>query len=48
MHIETLRITNIRAIETAELRFSPGFNLLVGVNGVGKTTVLSVRLRSLS
>ena len=29
-----------RAIETAELHLSHGSNLLVGVNGVGKTTVL--------
>lgn len=40
MQVETLKLTNMRAIETAELRFRPGFNLLVGVNGVGKTSVL--------
>ena len=28
------------SIETAEFRFQPGFNLIVGVNGVGKSTVL--------
>lgn len=48
MQVETLRITNMRAIETAELRFSPGFNLLVGVNGVGKTTVLDALAYCLS
>jgi hypothetical protein len=35
-----LKITNLRAIETAEFRFQPGVNLIVGVNGVGKTSVL--------
>ena len=40
MYVETLKLTNMRAIEAAELKFQPGFNLLVGVNGVGKTTVL--------
>ena len=29
-----------RAIKAAELRFQPGFNFVVGVNGVGKTSVL--------
>ncbi|MEE4279317.1 MAG: AAA family ATPase [Halieaceae bacterium] len=48
MHVETLQLTNMRAIETAELRFSPGFNLLVGVNGVGKTTVLDALAYCLS
>lgn len=48
MHVETLRITNMRAIETAELNFSPGFNLLVGVSGVGKTTVLDALAYCLS
>lgn len=40
MYVETLKVTNMRAIEAAELKFQPGFNLLVGTNGVGKTTVL--------
>ena len=40
MRITSLKMTNIRAIETAEFRFQPGFNLIVGVNGVGKSTVL--------
>ena len=30
----------VRAIEAAEFHFRPGFNLVVGVNGAGKTTVL--------
>ena len=40
MRVTRLELANVRAIEAAELRFWPGFNLVVGVNGVGKTTVL--------
>ena len=40
MRVSSLKLANIRAIETAEFRFQPGFNLIVGVNGVGKSTVL--------
>jgi predicted ATP-binding protein involved in virulence len=40
MIVKELNITNVRAIEEAEFKFQKGFNLIVGVNGVGKTTVL--------
>ena len=40
MRVTRLKLTNVRAIEVAELDFRSGFNLVVGVNGVGKTTVL--------
>ena len=40
MRVTALKLANLRAIETAEFRFQPGFNLIVGVNGVGKTSVL--------
>jgi ABC-type hemin transport system ATPase subunit len=40
MNVTRLRLTNLRAIESFEFRFEPGFNLIVGVNGVGKSTVL--------
>jgi predicted ATP-binding protein involved in virulence len=40
MIVTRLKVTNLRAIETAEFRFLAGVNLIVGVNGVGKTTVL--------
>ena len=40
MRITSLELTNTRAIETARFQFQPGFNLIVGVNGVGKSTVL--------
>ena len=40
MKITSLKLANIRSIEIAEFHFQPGFNLIVGVNGVGKSTVL--------
>ncbi len=40
MRIVRLKLANVRAIKAAEFRFRPGFNLVVGVNGVGKSTVL--------
>lgn len=40
MLITKLQIVGLRSIEQAEFTFQAGLNLLVGVNGVGKTTVL--------
>ena len=40
MRVTSLKLANLRAIKAAEFRFQPGLNLIVGVNGVGKTTVL--------
>jgi predicted ATP-binding protein involved in virulence len=40
MIVTHLKLANLRAIEAAEFRFRTGFNLIVGVNGVGKTSVL--------
>ena len=40
MRVDALQLANFRALESADLSFAPGFNLLVGVNGVGKTSVL--------
>jgi predicted ATP-binding protein involved in virulence len=40
MIVTRLKLANLRAIEAAEFRFQPGVNLVVGVNGVGKTSVL--------
>lgn len=40
MIIKKLEVAGLRAFEHAEFEFQPGMNLLVGVNGVGKTTVL--------
>ncbi len=40
MRVKSLQLANVRGIEAAEFRFRPGFNLIVGENGIGKTTVL--------
>lgn len=40
MRVTALKLANLRAVETAEFRFQAGFNLIVGVNGVGKSSVL--------
>ena len=40
MKITRLSVANLRAYEQASFDFDPSFTLLVGVNGVGKTTVL--------
>jgi predicted ATP-binding protein involved in virulence len=48
MRVTALKLTNLRAIEAAEFRFQPGINLVVGVNGVGKTSVLDALRTCLS
>ncbi len=40
MIVTRFELVNLRVIEVAEFRFQPGFNLIAGVNGVGKTSVL--------
>src|SRR5690242_4783579 len=40
MIVTRLRFANLRAVRAAEFRFQPGVNLVVGVNGVGKTSML--------
>lgn len=40
MKIERLTLTNFRGVANRSLMFHSGFNLIVGVNGVGKTSVL--------
>jgi predicted ATP-binding protein involved in virulence len=40
MFIQELTLENVRYFEKAVFEFKPGFNLLVGENGFGKTTVL--------
>ena len=40
MQINHLKITNFRGFEQAEFEFQPGMNLIVGINGVGKSSVL--------
>ena len=40
MYFERTEIQNFKGVEKMELEFSSGVNLLIGNNGVGKTTVL--------
>ena len=40
MIVSRLKLANLRALQKAEFGFLPGFNLIAGVNGVGKTSVL--------
>src|SRR2546427_7913294 len=40
MRVTRLKVTNLRSIAEAEFHFKPGFNLIIGVNDVGKTSVL--------
>lgn len=40
MQINRLTLTQFRAIEQADFVFQPGMNLIVGINGVGKSAVL--------
>lgn len=40
MNLNSLRIRNFRGISKLELEFTKGVNVLVGVNGAGKTAVL--------
>lgn len=40
MQINQLTLTNFRGFEQAEFEFQPGMNLIVGINGVGKSSVL--------
>jgi len=40
MYFERTEIQNFKGIEKMDLKFSSGVNLLIGNNGVGKTTVL--------
>jgi predicted ATP-binding protein involved in virulence len=40
MKITQLSLGNVRAFEEAEFTFNPGFNLIIGINGAGKSTAL--------
>jgi predicted ATP-binding protein involved in virulence len=48
MRIKKLSVSGLRAFSQADFEFQPGMNLLVGINGVGKTTVLDALRISLS
>ena len=40
MYLKHVTIENFRSIEKMTLDLQPGINLLIGNNGVGKTTIL--------
>ena len=40
MQLQKLSLTNFRAFKQAEFEFKSGMNLIVGINGVGKSSVL--------
>ena len=48
MKITKLDVTNLRGFEHASFELDPSFTLLVGVNGVGKSSVLEALRISLS
>lgn len=47
MHLHSLTLTNVRQFDQRTFEFQPGFNLLVGENGAGKTTILRGLLAAL-
>ncbi|AWL06268.1 AAA family ATPase [Massilia oculi] len=47
MHLHSLTLKNIRQFKQRTFVFRPGFNLLVGENGAGKTTILRSLLAAL-
>jgi predicted ATP-binding protein involved in virulence len=40
MNINKIKLTNFRAFESFELELNPGFNLIIGNNAKGKTSIL--------
>ena len=40
MHLGELKLTNFKNYEFQHLEFSPRLNLIVGLNGMGKTNLL--------
>ncbi len=41
MRVDELKLTHFRGLLDTEIKFHPGFNLIVGVNGAGKSSVLN-------
>ena len=48
MRLTRLGVTNLRALRQTEVEFDEAFTLLIGVNGVGKSTVLDALRTTLS
>lgn len=47
MYVTNISVKNVRQFTHGEFNFQPGFNLLIGENGTGKTTILQCLLASL-
>lgn len=41
MQVHEIKLTHFRGLFNTEIKFQPGFNLIVGANGSGKTSVLN-------
>ena len=41
MYIKNIKISNFRALRSANISLQPGLNILIGPNNVGKSTILS-------
>lgn len=48
MYFEQVEIQNFKSIRDMEIEFAPGVNLLIGDNGVGKTSILEALTVALS
>ena len=48
MYLKEIEISNFKMFKDTKISFKPGFNLLLGDNGVGKTTVLEAIAVALS
>lgn len=48
MYVSNLKLKNVRQFDDRPFDFKPGFNLLVGENGAGKTTILKAIYAALS
>lgn len=48
MRIDSLKVQNFRCFEQALFRFSPSFNILIGPNGGGKSSLLMAIVASLA
>ena len=42
MRVKSIRVRNFKALRDIEMRDIPGFAVLVGANGAGKTTFIDV------
>ena len=41
MYVKNIKISNFRALHSADIPLDPGLNILIGPNNVGKSTILS-------